>query len=67
MMMITQKIMMDEVLTEHQLKAIGYDLEVMRTQQTHVHSETITMAGIKMIPTIQLNVSHIEVMDMRLV
>ena len=65
-MMETQLAMIDEVLTEHQLKVTEYDLEGIRTHQTHAHSETKTMAGIKMIQIIQLNASHIEAMDMRL-
>ena len=65
-MMVTQLAMIDEVLTEHQLKVSEYDLEGIRTHQTHAHSETKTMVGIKMIQIIQLNASHIEAMDMRL-
>ena len=65
-MMVTQLAMIDEVQTEHQLKVTEYDLEGIRTHQTHAHSETTTMAGIKMIQIIQLNVSHIEGMGMRL-
>ena len=64
-MMVTQLAMIDEVQTEHQLKVTEYDLEGTRTHQTHAHSETKTMVGIKMIQIIQLNASHIEAMDMR--
>ena len=56
MMMKTQIAMMDEALTEHQLKMIGYDLEEMRTHQIHENSETKIMAGIKITSHIQLNV-----------
>ena len=65
-MMVTRMTMIDEVLTEHQLKVTEYDLEGIRTHQTHAHSEITTMAGIKMIPTTQLSAFHIEVMDMKL-
>ena len=65
-MMVTQLAMIDEVQTEHQLRVTEYDLEGMRAHQTHAHSETKTMVGIKMIQIIQLNVSHIEGMGMRL-
>ena len=65
-MMVTQMIMIDEVLTEHQLKVTEYDLGETRTHQTHAHSETTTMAGIKMIQIIQLSASLIEVTDMKL-
>ena len=65
-MMVTQLAMIDEVQTEHQLKVTEYDLEGMRTHQTHAHSETKTMVGIKMIKTTQLSALQIEVMDTRL-
>ena len=64
-MMVTRMTMIDEVLTENRLKVTEYDLEGVRIHQTYAHSETKIMVGIKMIPTTQPSVSHIEVMDMR--
>ena len=67
MMMVTQMITMAAAQTEHQLIKVGCDQEEIKQHQTHAHSETILWAGTKMILIIQLNVSHNEVMAMRLV
>ena len=53
--------------TEHQLNKTGCDQEEIKQHQTHAHSEITLLAGTKTILRIQLNVSHNEVMAMRLV
>ena len=67
MMMETQTVTMVEVQTEHLLKVVGCDQEVMRTHQTHAHTETTTMVGIRMTLIIQLNALHIELTVIELV